>query len=265
MTYSVTNNDNTPALVLRGSAVGKTNCTIAQDAARSAALAFGTIMTHDPINDKWEALDSVSMSSAHMLCGANGGNIAAWEAVTDGEFAITVDGVAMDITGLDFDTVDDLEQVVEIINKAANGRFICLYDSVGDVFKFVSPSKGEYISSVTVLSAVSGGSGTDISGASFLNGLTGTGTATAATGAKPRGVYVGSGLTAAAIVAGDVTNNAIYTNGYGLVLDKNSVVLENSLALTDQIVGEHDTIESELSKLGITFTDSEDVAGYENS
>ena len=110
-----------------------------------------------------------------------------------------------------------------------------------------------------------GTTGTDISGASYLNGLTGTGTATAATGAKPRGIYVDSGETAASIVAAAITNVSIYTGGHGLVLDKNAVVLENSLALTDQIVGEHDTIESELAKLGITFTDSEDVAGYENS
>lgn len=52
------------------------------------------------------------------------------------------------------------------------------YDT--DHFVFTTDNTGG-VSSITVLSAVSGGSGTDISGAAYLNGLTGVGTVTTGT------------------------------------------------------------------------------------
>jgi len=125
-----------------------------------------------------------------------------------------------------------MENIGEIINGAALGRFFCAFN--GDAFVFTSPERGTD-SVVTVLSAVSGGGGTDISGAGFLNGLTGTGTATAGTGGTgvdlPQGIYMGEDVTAAALVAGDVVDAPILL--FGAVVDEDKLVLENSLDLDD--------------------------------
>ena len=131
-----------------------------------------------------------------------------------------------------------LESIAEIINASAAGRFTCYFDA--DAFVFVSPGFGTD-SIVTVLSAVSGGGGTDISGAGFLNGLTGTGTPTAGTGGTgvdiPQGIYMGEEITAAALVAGDVVDAPIII--FGVIIDEDKLVLEASLDL-DDVVGAGD-------------------------
>jgi hypothetical protein len=130
---------------------------------------------------------------------------------------------------------DLMENIAEIINGAALGRFFCAFD--GDAFTFVSPTFGSD-STITVLSAVSGGAGTDISGASYLNGLSGTGTPTAGAGGTgtdiPQGIYMGDEVAAADLVAGDVVDAPILI--FGAVFDEDKLVLENSLDL-DDVVG----------------------------
>ena len=131
-----------------------------------------------------------------------------------------------------------MENIAEIINGAALGRFFCAFN--GDAFVFTSPERGTD-SVVTVLSAVSGGAGTDISGAGFLNGLTGTGTATAGTGGTgvdvPQGIYMGDDIAAATLVAADVVDLPILLRG--AMFDEAKLVLENSLDL-DDVVGAGD-------------------------
>jgi len=133
---------------------------------------------------------------------------------------------------------DLMENIAEIINGAALGRFFCSFN--GDAFVFTSQERGTD-SIVTVLSAVSGGSGTDISGASYLNGLTGIGTATAGTGGTgadlPQGIYMGDDILAATIVAADVVDLPILLRG--AMFDEDKLVLENSLDL-DDVVGAGD-------------------------
>ena len=133
---------------------------------------------------------------------------------------------------------DLMENIAEIINGAALGRFFCAFN--GDAFVFTSAERGTD-SVVTVLSAVSGGSGTDISGASYLNGLTGTGTATAGTGGTgvdiPQGIYMGDDILAATLVAADVVDLPILLRG--AMFDEDKLVLENSLDL-DDVVGAGD-------------------------
>lgn len=106
--------------------------------------------------------------------------IGTWNAVTDGEFAITIDGVAADITALDFSAAADMAGVASIIEDAIQSEFGLFITCVWSTNKFIITAR----KSITVLSAVSGGSGTDISGAgatAFMDGDTGHGTVTSAT------------------------------------------------------------------------------------
>jgi hypothetical protein len=86
--------------------------------------------------------------------------IATWNAVKDGEFAITIDGTAYDITELDFSEAADMAAVAAIIQAAIRAKTELNETVVWSTNKFVITSK----TAITVTSAVDGGSGTDISG-----------------------------------------------------------------------------------------------------
>ena len=261
-------------------------------------------------------LDTAQDVPGSLQCGANGANLAAWQAVADGAFNVTVNGLVINITGCAFTSIVDLSDVAAVINEVALGRFTVLYDHTADTFAIVSNTTGETStvtvlsapgagtdisgagfldgqtgagggvptagtggedlnegiaeiingaalgrffcsfngdafvftsqergtdSVVTVLSAVSGGAGTDISGASYLNGLTGIGTATAGTGGTgvdvPQGIYMGDDILAATLVAADVIDLPILLRG--AMFDEDKLVLESSLDL-DDVVGAGD-------------------------
>lgn len=129
--------------------------------------------------------DLTAATPGYMTCDTNGGLIAAYNAVSDGAFSITVDGTAIELTALDF-TNADLITIAESITYAAAGRFTCEYDREVNKFRFISPTVGVK-SSVSVLSTIATPAGTDISGASFLNGATTVGTPTAGTGSPTLG------------------------------------------------------------------------------
>jgi len=112
--------------------------------------------------------------------------VATWNAVTDGEFAITIDGTSYDITGLDFSTASDMAGVASIIQAA-------IRTATGNSFETCVWSTNKFVitcrSAITVTSAVSGGSGTDISGAgatTYMDSETGNGTVTAATNSNKK-------------------------------------------------------------------------------
>jgi hypothetical protein len=362
--------------------------TIVQDAARVAVLADKTIMHQDATTRKWTPLADItpllggymvagalgttlplfqaitdgefalsvggtaldvtgldfsdinapSDTPAYMTCGTNGAIIAAgWNALTDGEFAITVNGVAHDVTGIDCNTVQvtTFDEVAETISYAvAPLGLLCIYDTATNAFRFVSLETGRD-ASVSVLSAVGGGAGTDISGAGYLNGLTGTGTATAGTGGIgasitsvinaaalgkfrvewdasgnnliflapsgqaitvlsavaagagtdisgagylngltgtgtvtaptgeqiPMGIYRGEEIAAATLVAGDVTNQSIVVGGQGLIVDLAQLVLENSLTVNSVIVSKQKTVAAVLREIGIFANTTTDISG----
>jgi hypothetical protein len=116
--------------------------------------------------------------------------IATWNAVTEGEFAITLEGTARNITGLDFSACADMAAVAAVIQAGIRAV-------TGDAFTTVVWSTNKFIItsriSITVTSAVSGGTGTDISGAggtAFMDSEVGRGTVTAATNSnKIFGLY----------------------------------------------------------------------------
>lgn len=256
---------------LGGDAMAAVDETVAQDVARTTALAYGTIVSKNAAG-KWGALTDVSAESlipAVLTCGANGGIIAAYKAVSDGEFSIMINGTQVDFTAIDFSSITALEDIFERINAAMGGQLIADYDMNGDVFSFHTP-EGGVGQTLTVLTAVSGGSGTDISGTSFLNGLTTVGTVVqgSVTGVEgvPAGVIVRA-LTAAQIAADDVVDVPVINFGRGLILDQDQITLENSLTLADIVYanGKKKSIRDCMNELGITFKDTLSVDEYENT
>lgn len=107
-----------------------------------------------------------------------------WNDVTDGEFAITIDGDAYDITGIDFTGDGDMDDVAATIQAAIRAATSSTETCVWSTDHFVITSVDTTVDSeVSVLSTVGGGSGTDISGAGaddWMDADTGNGTATAA-------------------------------------------------------------------------------------
>lgn len=118
-----------------------------------------------------------------------------WAAVTDGEFAITIDGTAYDITGIDFTGVADMDAVAAKIQAAIRAATGSTETCVWSTNKFIITSaSSELTSEVSVTSTVSGGTGTDISGAGgsdWMDCDTGNGTATAITGDRST-IYYGA-------------------------------------------------------------------------
>lgn len=102
------------------------------------------------------------------------GSLAAFQAVTNGSFAVSIDGVDENISALNFSTDTTIAQVVARIQTALTaasaGSTVTLS---GTQLIFRSPTTGD-LSQVSVLGPVSPASGTDISGVGFLNGQAGT-------------------------------------------------------------------------------------------
>jgi hypothetical protein len=241
------------------------NETIAQDAGRSTALAQFTVMAQQVADGKWVPLTDVApaLTGATLVCGAVGTNLAGFQAVADGEFSFDLDGVTIDVTGLDWSTIADLHEVIDPINAAAAGRFTAVWDDKTEVITLLSNTRG-YLSTITVLGAVSGGAGTDVSGSGFLNGAAGTATQGAGGDGSdlPTAVYTGEDITAAALVAGDVTERNMLVGGNGMYA-RDLLVLENSLTLASIVEARSQTIESVLQDRGIFFTYTRDGSAHQ--
>jgi len=94
-------------------------------------------------------------------------NVAIWDSVSDGEFAITIDGVAREITGLDFTTpVTSMAEVAAVIQagiRAVTGSTeTCTWSGTEFVISSVDTTAS---SAITKTSTVAAPAGTDISGA----------------------------------------------------------------------------------------------------
>lgn len=105
-------------------------------------------------------------------CGA----VSAFNSVTAGSFSIAIDGVSQNISALNFTTDTTLALIATRIQAAiraiGTGGFLLAAVTVsGGQLVFTSGTSGG-ASSVSVLGAT--GAGTDISGATLLNGVTGT-------------------------------------------------------------------------------------------
>lgn len=87
-------------------------------------------------------------------------------AVSSGDLTITVDsGDAQELTGLDFTNCETLADIAEVLNESIIG---CKVTAVEDTLVFTSDTTGT--TSAVVISATTGGSGTDLYGTSYLDG-----------------------------------------------------------------------------------------------
>ena len=112
----------------------------------------------------------------------------AFQSISDGEFTIDIDGVSTDITGLDFTNAKSLDDVLLVI---ANQLPLVTCENNSGEFLFSSKKYG--IDSTMVLSAFGAGSGTDITGATYLN----IASATVVSGANSSGETLGDAVTRA--------------------------------------------------------------------
>lgn len=101
--------------------------------------------------------------------------IADFNAVTDGEFTVTINGDTQNILALDFSLDADLDDVASRIETAiqaiGTGGYTAatfVYNSTAGRFELTSGTTGDG-STVTGLSPVPSGTGTDISGDSYLD------------------------------------------------------------------------------------------------
>lgn len=94
-----------------------------------------------------------------------------FQAITDGEMTISMGGVSLDLTGLDFSAATSLADVAQVIQTAINANTAggtlftnatVEFDAVLQAFKLTGGATGENV--ITYATSVTAGSGTDISG-----------------------------------------------------------------------------------------------------
>jgi hypothetical protein len=86
-------------------------------------------------------------------------DMATWTTITTGSMTITVDGTLKTLTGLNFSTATNLNQVATIIQAGSTG-FTVRWDAAYERFDFISTTTG---TSSTIGYGAAAGSGTDIS------------------------------------------------------------------------------------------------------
>jgi hypothetical protein len=123
-------------------------------------------------------LSAVSATQGDFVTTDISANLAAFLLISDGEFAITLNGTASDITGLDFTNASTLAEVAAVIQRKLTNVFVTASSTA---ITFTSKQFGT--SSAITFAAVGGGVGTDLTGASYLNTSAGTASSgTASTG-----------------------------------------------------------------------------------
>lgn len=93
--------------------------------------------------------------------------LASWQAITDGEFGIDIDGGTVDVAGLDFSTITSLDDVATVIGTGLGANGDCVF--LVNRFIINSGTTGAS-STITVLKTVVVPAGTDISGSGFIDG-----------------------------------------------------------------------------------------------
>lgn len=94
--------------------------------------------------------------------------IADWQAITDGEFAITIDSGLVEVASLDFSSATSLDDVATVIDTGLSTDGSCIY--LNGRFVINSDGTAGASSTVSLLDTVGTPAGTDISGTGYLDG-----------------------------------------------------------------------------------------------
>jgi len=100
-------------------------------------------------------------------------NLTDLKAVTDGDITVTLNGTDIDLTGLDFSSASDLEDIATILSQRSE-LVNCIISASTTALTFKSKKVGA--DSDVVVKQLSGGAGTDLSGADYFNTSSGTAT-----------------------------------------------------------------------------------------
>lgn len=240
--------------------------------------------------DDGSIIQQIPATAGTLLTGDASLNLAGLQAVTDGEFKISINGIAYNVIGLDFSATASLADVATVLQTNLDALVTGFTVSYGaPAFTFTSPELGAN-SSVTFLSST--GSGTDVSGAGFLEGQSGDGgTVTAGTGRTnpmlfgtvlskdpltskwgpltdvaltdgleyPRGILLCE-IPASDLLAGDVVDVPILVKGD---VDIKQVVLENGLSLTSVITSNNVQVNDFLREIGIYTIGTINIEEYQ--
>lgn len=147
------------------------------------SIAAGIAFSQKPRPARIAIGRALDADAAGFIRGDQIGLLATWQAVSDGTFAVSIDGVAQDITGLDFSPDTSLDDVAATIQTAlqligAGGFTAALCVLEGAQLKISSGTTGA-LSSVEPLVPVDPAAGTDVSGATFANAGDGVATVVA--------------------------------------------------------------------------------------
>jgi len=134
---------------------------------------------------------TVPVTPVAYLTGGNGASVwgVAWTAVTDGSFAITINGTARSISALDFSATTNEDGIAAVIQAGIRTATGALETVVWSTDHFIITTVSNALSAITVTSAT--GAGTDISGAgatAFMDSDVGHGVVTAAAGDREFGL-----------------------------------------------------------------------------
>lgn len=241
------NQSNFP-FILSGVSLVRNGLTLLQDAGRAAVLAVYTVM----------ARVAVTVPTTG-TAGANTGNG-------------TVTGVAL-ASGV-------LPRVgtwtLEAIAAVANGGTFKLTDPGGNIVRnnlVMTVGAGAattfYLPEVGLTFIITDGSTDFIVGDKFTIAVAASGKwvpfkPDAVNGGQtPRGVLLVDSVTAAALVAGDVTGQSILTGG-ACTVDSQQIVFDDGVSTLDTVLAGGKTVRDYLADVGIFTEDTIDIDGYEN-
>lgn len=112
---------------------------------------------------------ATSATRGHFTTASLTANLNNLKEVSDGDLKVTLNGNAINLTGLDFTNCSTINDIAVILQRALPNVTIT---SASNIITFTSKKVGS--SSSVDLAAVTGGTGTDLSGSSYLNAAAGT-------------------------------------------------------------------------------------------
>jgi len=132
MAVQARRNVDNAAFLLSGELQVKEAETIAQDAGRGIPLAPKTLMSKVPLTGEWYPTQDVNPPATPATCttAAFGTDMVGFQAVADAEFSIPVDGVDIEIVGLDLGDISTPLDTPAVLTCDTDGSLIAAWQAV---------------------------------------------------------------------------------------------------------------------------------------